>query len=96
MALVTNPRLTSPPLVEYEFDLTGLVLGANAIALPTTYGAFPPDGEWTPTFIECYPYQTGAVGGLVTPDYNTIVNTNGVITFTLYSTEATNCRIRVF
>jgi hypothetical protein len=96
MPIVDNPRLTSPPLVCYEFDVQGLVGGANAISLPTTYGAFPPDGEWTPIMIECYPYQAGAQGNLVTPDYNTIVNTNGVITFTLYAGDATNCRLRVY
>lgn len=95
MATVTA-TLQSIPSVLYEFDVTGLTNGANALTLAATYGAFPPDGEWTPTRCDCFPYQIGSVGALVTPDLTTIVNTNGSIAITLYANGNTNCKIEVY
>lgn len=96
MAVNITATLQSIPNVLYEFDVQGLVTGANALTLPNTYGAFPPDGEWTPTRCDCFPYQIGAVGALVTPDLTTIVNTNGSIAITVYSAGNTNAKLEVY
>lgn len=96
MAIVVTPQNKSLAVVGYVYNITGLVTGANAISLPTppAAGSFPSD--WTPTVILCFPYNAGAVGAIVTPDYSTIVNNNGLITFTLYSGGATNCLVVVY
>ena len=98
MALVVTPINKSLAEVEFTYLVTGLVNGANAIVLPTppTVGSFPPLADWTPTVILCFPYNSGAVGTIVTPDYTTIVNTNGAVTFTLYAAGATNVLIFVY
>ena len=98
MAITVTPLNESLALVEFTYDITGLVNGANSVSLPTppVAGSFPPDGQWTPTTILCFPYQTAAQGNLVTPDYSTIVNTNGAITFTLYAGGATNCLVFIY
>jgi hypothetical protein len=98
MALVVTPLHKSLAVVDYVYNVTGLVTGANAIVLPAppAAGSFPPAADWTPTVILCFPYQSGAVGNVVTPDYSTIVNTAGAITFTLYAAGATNVLIFVY
>lgn len=98
MAITVTSVDASLALVEYTYLVTGLVAGANTISLPTppATGSFPPLGDWTPTYILCFPYAVGAVADIVTPDYTTITNTNGAITFTLYAAGSTNCLIYVF
>lgn len=98
MAVQVTSLTKSVPLVAYYYDIDGLVNGLNAISLPapTLQGSFPPDGEWTPTEIWCFPYQEGALGDLVTPDLSSIVNSNGQITFNLWAAGATNCRVLVW
>jgi hypothetical protein len=85
-------------LSEYTYNVTGLVNGANTVTLPTppAAGSFPPLADWTPTTILCFPYNTAAVGAVVTPDYTTITNTAGVIAFTLYAGGATSCLLFVY
>jgi hypothetical protein len=80
------------------YEISGLVMGANTITLPTPplYGSFPPTGEWTPSVILCYPNQNGSIGALVTPDLSTITQSAGVVTFTLYAASATNCFCEVY
>jgi len=97
MAIVVANDGTSFPLVAGVYTVTGLVNGANTITLPTppAQGSFPPAGDWTPTFVYCFPYNPGALGALVTPDLSTITNVNGLITFTLYASGATDCLIYV-
>jgi hypothetical protein len=98
MAINVTSLAISQPVVSYWYDITGLVNGANAITLPapTLQGSFPPDGEWTPTQVKPWPYNTGAVGALVTVDPTTITNVNGQITFTLYAGGATNTLLEVY
>ena len=98
MAIVITRTTGSPAGSAYMYSITGLVNGANAITLPTppVYGSFPPDGSWTPTKILCYPYMTGSVGSLVTPDLSTITQSAGVVTFTLYADGPTNCFCEVY
>lgn len=93
----TSQDISIFPVANYVYTVTGMVNGANAIALPVppATGSFPPDGLWTPTQILCFPYNIGSAGALVTPDLTTIANSNGSITFTLYSTGSTNCLIIV-
>lgn len=97
MPIVVTPSNRSTPLVQYWYLITGLTNGANAISLPTVpqQGSFPPLGDWTPTFVYCYPYNAGAVGAVVTPDLTTISNSSGNITFTLYTDGATNVLVGV-
>ncbi len=97
MAVVVTSVNNSLPLVAYAYKVTGLVNGANTVTLPTppAAGSFPPAGDWTPTFVFCFPFNTGAVGAVVTPDLTTITNTNGAIVFTLYAGNATACYILV-
>lgn len=97
MAVVVTTVNNSLPMVAYAYKVTGLVNGANTISLPTppAAGSFPPLADWTPTFVFCFPFQTGAAGNLVTPDLTTIVNTAGAVVFTLYSGGATSCYILV-
>ena len=97
MPIVVAPSNRSTPLVEYWYTITGLVNGANAITLPAVplQGSFPPLGDWTPTFVYCYPYNAGAAGEVVTPDLTTITNSSGNITFTLYAAGATDCLVGV-
>lgn len=85
------------PVANYVYQVIGLVNGANAIALPVppAVGSFPPAGDWTPTQILCFPYNAASFGASVTPDLQSIVNTNGSITFTLYANGSTNCLIIV-
>ena len=92
MAVVVTSISQSPGLAAYVYDITGLVEGANAI----TVSNFPPTGEWTPTVIQCQPYQTGAIANNVTPDLSTITQAAGVVTFTLYAAGATNCQVTVY
>lgn len=103
MAIVVTYQDKSLPMVAGVYNVTGLINGANSISLPTppAAGSFPvdptPGGSfWTPTQILCFPYNTGAVGATVTPDYSTIVNTAGTVTFTLYASGNTNCFIVVW
>lgn len=98
MAIVVTPVDKSLALTEYTYSVTGLVNGVNVVALPTppATGSFPPLGDWTPTVILCFPYQNGAGGNLVTPDYNSITNVNGLVTFNLYATGATNVLLFVY
>ena len=98
MAILVTRTTGSPAQAASMYSITGLVNGANAITLPSppTYGSFPPDGSWTPTKILCYPYNTGSVGALVTPDLSTITQAAGVVTFTLYAAGATNCFCEVY
>ena len=85
------------PISDYAYQITNLVNGSNSISLPTppAKGSFPVAGDWTPTNILCFPYNASAVGALVTPDLNTIANSSGAITFTLYATGATSCLVIV-
>ena len=98
MALLVTPLDKSIGVTEYTYNVTGLVNGANAIVLPSppATGSFPPLADWTPTVIICLPYNASALGALVTPDYNTIVNTAGAVTFTLYASGATNVLLFVY
>lgn len=98
MAVTVTPVTKSVALVEFTYNVTGLVNGANSIVLPVppATGSFPPDGEWTPSTVLCFPYNAGAVGAVVTPDLTTIVNTNGAITFTVYANGATSCLMFVY
>lgn len=98
MAITVTPLNESLAMVEYTYDVTGLVNGVNLVTLPTppTAGSFPPAGDWTPTTILCFPYQSGAQGNIVTPDYGTIVNAAGVITFNVYAGGATNCLMFIY
>lgn len=98
MAIVVTSVDASIGLVEYTYLVTGLANGANTITLPAPpkVGSFPPAGDWTPTIILCFPYNTAAVGATVTPDYTTITNVNGLITFTLYAGGATNVLLFVY
>ncbi len=98
MSITVTSVDASIALVEYTYLVTGLVMGANTIALPVPpkVGSFPPAGDWTPTTILCFPYMIGALGALVTPDLTTITNSSGSITFTVYAADATNCLIYVF
>ena len=97
MAIVVTRLTGSDATSLYKYTVTGLVNGANVIALPVPplYGSFPPDGSWTPTTIRCWPYQNGAIGALVTPDPATIVQSAGTVTFTVYASGATNAVIEV-
>ena len=97
MSVVVTTSNTSFPLVGYLYKVTGLVNGANTVTLPTppAAGSFPPLGDWTPTFVFCFPFNTGAVGAVVTPDLTTITNTAGLVAFTLYAGNATSCYILV-
>ena len=79
MALQINVQKKSIiPIADYVYQINGLVLGSNAVSLPTppAAGSFPPLADWTPTVILCFPNNTAAVGALVTPDLNSITNTN--------------------
>jgi len=98
MPLVVTSINKSLADCDYTYTVTGLVNGANAIVLPTppAAGSFPPLGDWTPTVILAFPYATGGVGSLVTPDLTTIVNTNGAVTFTLYASGNTNVLLFVY
>lgn len=98
MAITTTWVDKSIALTEYTYSVTGLVNGANTITLPAPpkAGSFPPAGDWTPTVILCFPYQTGAQGNIVTPDLSTIANSSGTITFTLYAAGATNVLLFVY
>jgi len=98
MAITVTSVDASIALVEYTYLVTGLVTGANTINLPTppATGSFPPAGDWTPTYILCFPYQTGALANIVTPDLSSITNSSGSISFTLYSAGASNALIYVF
>lgn len=82
----------------HVYDITGLVQGANSITLPTppAAGSFDVSGNETPTEIRAYPYQHSAFAGTVTPDLDTISNSSGVITFTLYADGSTNARVHVW
>lgn len=97
MAIVVTVQKASFPLVAYVYKVTGLVNGANVVTLPAppAAGSFPPLADWTPTFIYCFPFQTGAVGALVTPDLTTIANSAGTVSFTLNATGATAVYILV-
>ncbi len=97
MAINTTFVKKSFPLAEYTSQVTGLVNGANSISLPTppAAGSFPPLADWTPTFVYCFPYNTGAVGAVVTPDLSTITNSAGAVSFTLYASGATSVLILV-
>lgn len=98
MAVVATPVNKSLALVDYVYNVTGLVNGANTVTLPAppTAGSFPPAGDWTPTTILCFPYNPGSQGNLVTPDLTTIVNSTGTITFTVYAGGATSCLMFVY
>lgn len=98
MAIVVTTINKSLALAEYTYTVTGLVNGANTVVLPTppAQGSFPPLGDWTPTTILCFPYASGSLGNLVTPDYGTITNVNGLITFTLNAGGATNVLLFVY
>ncbi len=98
MSITVTSLDASIALVEYTYLVTGLVNGANTVTLPAPplTGSFPPAGDWTPTFVLCFPYNTAAIGALVTPDLTTITNSSGTIAFTLYSSGATSCLIYVF
>jgi hypothetical protein len=97
MSITVTSVNNSLPLVAYAYKVTGLINGANTVTLPVPplAGSFPPAGDWTPTFVFCFPYQASAVGNIVTPDLTTITNTNGAVAFTLYSGGATSCYILV-
>ena len=97
MSVVVTSVRKSLPLVDFTYQITRLVNGANAITLPTppAAGSFPPLADWTPTVILCFPYNQGAVGAVVTPDLSTIANAAGVITFTLYASGATSVLVYV-
>ena len=97
MSVVVTTSNTSFPLVGYLYKVTGLVNGANTVTLPTppAAGSFPPLGDWTPTFVFCFPFNTGSVGATVTPDLTTITNTAGAVVFTLYAGGSTACYILV-
>ena len=98
MPLVVNPIYKSLPMTAQVYNITGLTAGANAIVLPSppASGSFPPLADWTPTVILCFPYATGGVGAAVTPDYTTIVNTAGAVTFTLYSSGNSSVLVFVY
>lgn len=98
MAITVTSIDKSLGLVGYMYQIDGLVNGSNSISLPTppATGSFPPDGLWTPTVILCFPYASGSIGSLVTPDYTTITNTNGLIAFSLYAAGATSCLVFVY
>ena len=98
MAIVVTSVNKSFPLVAYAYLVTGLVNGANTVTLPTppVQGAFPAADDWLPTFVYCFPYNSGAVGAVVTPDLTTIAETSaGVVSFTLYAGAATDVYILV-
>lgn len=97
MATVTWVGRSIIPISDYCYQITSLVNGSNSISLPTppAKGSFPVAGDWTPTNILCFPYATGGVGTLVTPDLTTISNSSGAITFTLYATGNTSCLVIV-
>src|SRR5882757_3664925 len=98
MSIVVTNVDASIGMVEYTYLVTGLANGANTVTLPAPpkAGSFPPAGDWTPTIILCFPYNTAAVGATVTPDYTTITNSSGTVAFTLYASGATNCLIFVY
>lgn len=92
---------TSIPMVVYVVQITGLASGANAITLSNTPGVlpnigFPPDGQWTPTFVWPFSYNTGSIGPIVTVDPTTIANSAGTITFTLYASASGSAWVLVF
>lgn len=97
MPIAITVQKASFPLVAYVYKITGLVNGANVITLPAPPlpGSFPPAADWTPTFIYCFPFNTGAVGSLVTPDLSTIANSAGTVSFTLNASGATSVYILV-
>lgn len=98
MAVVVTGSDTSWPLVAMVYNVTGLVNGANTITLPTPPASysFPAADDWTPVFVWCFPYMTGAQGNIVTPDLSTISETTaGVVSFTVYAAGATNCLMYV-
>lgn len=97
MAVVT-PIYKSLAMAVQSYVITGLVNGANAISLPTppAAGSFPPLADWTPTVILCFPYATGGVGAVVTPDLTTITNTAGLVAFTLYANGNTNAIVFIY
>ncbi len=92
MAAAATLLYRSIPMNIYEYDVQGIVNGANAL----TVTDFPPDGQWTPANIEVQSYAIGAVGPQVTPDLTTIVNTNGSVAFTLYSNGTGSARIKIY
>ena len=103
MAVTVTWLDKSLPMVAGVYNVTGLQNGANTVNLPTppASGSFPVDPTpggafWTPTQILCFPYASGALGNLVTPDYSTIVNSAGSVTFTLYAGGNTSCFIVVW
>ena len=98
MAVTITRVPGSPAQAAYMYEINGLVMGANAITLPTppAYGSFPPTGEWTPSVILCWPNQNGAVAAAVTPDLSTITQSAGVVTFVLYAAGPTNCFCEVY
>jgi hypothetical protein len=98
MAVVVTFQDKSIGQVGMFYQVTGLVNGANTVTLPTpaAKGSFPPAADWTPTVILCFPYASGAVAAMVSPDYGTIVNTAGVIVFTLYAAGAANTILWVY
>jgi len=75
------------PVSNYVYQITGIINGANSIVLPTppAAGSFPPDGSWTPSVILPFPYAIGAIAPYMSVDYTTVANSNGAVTFTLYS-----------
>lgn len=101
MAVAETILTTSIPCVVYVVQITGLANGANSITISNTPGVlpaltFPPDGQWTPTYVWPFPYNTAAIGPTVTVDPTTIANSAGTITFTLYSSGSGSAWCLVF
>ncbi len=90
---VTSQDISIFPVANFIYTVTGLVNGANTVTLPVPpkAGSFPVAGDWTPTLVLCFPYNTGAISGFVTPDLTSITNSSGSVAFTVYANGAANC-----
>jgi hypothetical protein len=88
MATITFRLATRPGAGKMRsYTVTGIVSGSSTYTLPAPplAGSFDPSGLETPTAVDFHTYATGANGPKVTADLNTIANSLGTISFTVYS-----------
>lgn len=95
-ASIVRSNSASPPSTwGYTFTVTNLATGANALTFPSGQGPTGLGLDHTPTMCRITPFNTGAIGTLVTYDPATLSAT-GVTLYATAGSATTGCILEVW